>query len=97
MESNEEQVQPGEALYDLHDGFKSCFKDYKGREWRVVRNSLQVLRTDKGSRIIQEMTDRTYTNKMLVCLNDDTFKQDIQAAYSYDGLRFGIMTLERLP
>jgi thymidylate synthase len=97
MESSEEDVQPGEALYDMHDGYVPMFTDRKGRAWRVIRKSLQVLQTDKGSQIIQEITGEPYTNKTLVALNDGSHEQDIQAAYSYDGLRFGIMTLERLP
>jgi hypothetical protein len=82
----------GYVLCDMHD--------YRGRlsfvveniEWVVIVDSWQTLQTSRGTEIIEGYIDRPYTNKYLVVI-EDLGDDKIRAAYSYDGLRFGVMTL----
>lgn len=91
----------GQFLFDIHNSFSDEFIDYDERKWKVVENSWKIIRSSGGSQIIENYwayneVYKKYTNKFLVIVDDSSFEEEktVTAMYSYDDLRFGIMTLE---
>jgi hypothetical protein len=96
-------VSEGDILFDMND--------YHGRgdvldtgsrgfgKFNVVPESVQIIRVPGSDGIVRMILESegitSYMNKALIALNDESCNQDIQCIYSYDGQRFGIMTLTR--
>ena len=96
-------VKEGDILFDMND--------YHGRDngidtgsrgfgkFNVVPASVQIIRVQGSDGIVRMILESegitSYMNKALIALNDESFSQDIQCIYSYDGQRFGVMTLTR--
>lgn len=81
----------GHVLCDMHD-YQGEPIDVDGQKWFIVPESWQTVHTDKGSEFIEDCIEGPYTNKYLVVI-EDRYEDKLIAAYSYDALRFGIMTL----
>jgi len=84
----------GKVIWDMHDALPAEVRILDD-VWSVDYASWQVVRTNLGSQIIEGLTEDPYTNKHLVVIEDDG-EDCIRAAYSYDGLRFGLIKLRLL-
>ena len=82
----------GIVLFDMHGYSGNTLYTVLGAKWRIVKDSWQTINMSGGKDIIEEYTGETYTNKLVVVIDD--YNHDvIKAAYSYDDRRFGVMTL----
>jgi hypothetical protein len=96
-------AETGDILFDMNDYHGRDNLINSGSRgfgmFRVVPGSVQVIRLEKSSEIVSRIllqagVEGPYMNKSLVALNDGGYGQDIQVIYSYDNVRFGLMTLE---
>lgn len=105
MKKSVKDLKPGDALFDMHYAFNKPALTFDIKEPSRERSRIRI-EAGGGSRFIEKAVesllqdDYMYINKLLVVMdwpehdrNDDS-KIIVKAGWSYDGMSFGLMTIE---